>query len=239
MELSFGGGEEPKVAFSGMGKDLLTCGRDSLSAGVEASTTIKIFQPYQFEVGMYVQIGDDDNGGAGFLITAIDYGTDELTVAAAATAPNGVVVPMPVTAVTTGDIIPVIVGSVNLGTGGSHPVTSGKITLINNMELRNDEFGSDAATGLRHPARREVAFSLELYLLATDIDIINAAKKFVQNDIAIILGGTAGKILTIDMNQCEFEIPAITIPDEGEATLSISGKALGSTGEDELTLTFT
>jgi len=239
MEISFGGGEEPKVTFSGPGKDLLTCGRDSLSAGVDASTTIKIFKPYQFEVGMYVKIGTDDNGGAGFLITAIDVGLLELTVADVATAPNGFVIPMPVTATTAGDVIPVIVGSVDLGTGGSHPVTSGRVTLNNNLAMRNDEFGSDAPTGARYPAFREVTFSLDIYLLAGDIDIINSAKKFVQNDVAIILGGTAGKILTIDMNQCEFEIPAITIPEEGETTISISGKALGSAGEDELTVTFT
>ena len=242
MEISFGGGEEPKVAFSGPAKDLLHCGRDTLDEASAGDTQVVVHDSYRFEPGMYISVGDDDNTGSGYLIASINHATHTLTTVGNVTADDeSAVIPTVIVPVTGGDIIPVIVGSVNLGTGGTKPVTAGRITLNNNALLRNDEFGSASPTGVRYADWREVTFSFDIYLLATDLDIIGGAKQFVQNDIAIILGGTAGKILTIDMDQCEFEIPSITIPEEGETTITITGKALGTsgTGNDELILTFT
>ena len=53
-----------------------------------------------------------------------------------------------------------------------------------------------------------------------------------------MLGDTAGKKLQIDANQVEFDIPKIEVPDSDECTITLTGKCLGSSGEDEITATF-
>jgi len=184
----FGGGDEPKVTFSGEAKDHYLCG-STLNA----------------------QVASQSSGAA--------------------------VVPLPLTPTTIGNVIPVIVGNVKIGTP-EILITGCSFDVDQKVGLRNDEFGSESASGFRHPDFREVTCSLDLYFKKNAAKWLNDAKRFTAQDIEVNLGDTEGYKMEIDANQVEFEIPNIDVPDSDECTISLAGKCLGSAGEDEIVVKF-
>ena len=237
LSLKFGGADEPKVTFSGDAKDHYLCGSDTLDEAA-SSSAIVVHDARQFSIGMLIKVGSDDNSGAGFEITDIDYDTDTLTLNASATADDeSAVVPLPVSATTSGDVIPVIVGTVQIGTP-EILITGCTFDVDQKVALRNDEFGSASARGHRHPEFRDVTCSLDLYFEKAAAKWLNDAKRFTAQDIEVNLGDTDGYKLEIDADQVEFDIPNITVPDTGECTITLSGRCLGSSGEDELVVKF-
>lgn len=238
--LKFGGGDEPKVTFSGNAKDHLLCGSDTLASAASATSTITVNDASRFAIGMLVKVGDDDNTGSGFEITAIDYDTDQLTLDASVTDESlgAAVVPLPVSATTTGDIIPVIVGSFTVG-GSTVLITSGSFDVDQKVAMRNDEFATASASGFRHPEFRDVTCSFDLYFRKGAASWLNDAKRFGTLAVEAVLGNTAGSIVTVSAPTVEFDIPSVDVPDNDECTLTLNGKCLGSSGEDELTVTFT
>jgi len=241
LSFKFGGGDEPKATFSGEAKDHYLCGSDALAAGASTTTTITVDDARQFAVGMLIKVGTEDNSSAGFEITEIDYDTNQLTLSAQVTSQSedAAVIPMPLTATTTGDVIPVTAGTVLFESGATEILITGcTVDVDQKVLLRNDEFGSDSASGYRHPDFRDVAISLDLYFIKSAAKWLNDAKRFTAQDIEINLGVTDGYKMEIDAGQVEFEIPNITVPDNGECTITLAGKCLGSLGEDELTFSF-
>jgi hypothetical protein len=237
--IKFGGGDEPKVTFSGEGKDHYMNGSSTLASDATATADIVVTEPRQFAIGMKVKVGDDDNTGAGFTITDIDYDTDTLTLNASVTDEDSgaAVVPLPVTETTAGNVIPVVIGSVTMDSG-TVCLTGCSFDIDQKVKLRNDEFGYSSARGYRHPDYREVTCSLDLYFEKAAAKWVNDAKRFTAQDIAVVLGETSGSLVHIDANQVEFEIPKVEVPDADEATITISGKCMGSSGEDEITVAF-
>jgi len=239
MTLNWTGGDEPKVSFNGPAKDHYFCGSGTLAADATTTTTITVNDARQFAIDMLIKIGTEDNSGAGFKITEINYGTNVLTLNAQVESQSSgaAVIPLPLTPVTTGDVIPVIVGNVKFGSS-TILVTGCSFTVDQKIALRNDEFGSVSASGFRHPEFREVTCSLDLYFTKDAGRWLNDAKRFTAQDIEVNLGETEGYKLEIDASQVEFEIPNIDVPDTGECTISLAGKCLGSSGEDELIVSF-
>jgi len=239
LSLKWSGGDEPKVTFSGMAKDHKFCGSDALAAAATATSTITVDDARQFAVGMLIKVGDDDNTGSGFEITAIDYDTDQLTLDASVAdeAIDAAVIPLPITPTTAGDVIPVIVGTFKIG-GVTVYITEANFDIDQKVAFRNDEFGADSARGYRHPEFREVLCGFTLWFEKGAVKWLNDAKRFTEQEIEVVLGDTAGKKLQVDANQVEFDIPKVEVPDNDECTIAISGKCLGSSGEDEITMTF-
>ncbi len=239
MAIKFGGGDEPKVTFSGDGYDHMLSGSDKLTAQVTASKSIVVNDARHFCIGLLVTVGTEDNT-TGFGIDAIDYATNTLTLSDDVTsqAIGADVIPLAITPVTSGEIMVVTAGTIKIGTETIY-VTSGSFEIDQKPKFRNDEFGQSAPRGLRYAERREVSLSLELYFERGAIKWYNDAKRFTAQDISLLLGNTAGKEVQIDCNQVEFDIPSVKIPESDEATISLKGTCLGTaTGEDECTLTF-
>ena len=239
FSFKFGGGDEPKVTFSGEAKDHYLCGSDALASAASATTTITVDDARQFAIDMLIKVGTEDNSSDGFTITDIDYDTNQLTLNAqvADQAEDAAVIPLPLTATTSGDVIPVTAGTVKIGTP-EILITGCTIDIDQKVLLRNDEFGSASASGHRYPDLRDVAISLDLYFIKGAAKWLNDAKRFTAQDIEINLGVTDGYKMEIDANQVEFEIPNIDVPDTGECTIALAGKCLGSSGEDEITMKF-
>lgn len=237
--LKFGGGEEPKVTFSGEAKDHYLCGSGTLAAGASGTTTITVNDARQFCTGMLIKVGTEDNSGSGFLINTINYGANQLTLNAQVTSQSSgaAVIPLPLTATTAGDVIPIIVGNVKFETT-TILLTSCGFDIDQKAALRNDEFGTESASGFRYSEFREVTCSLEMYFRKGAAKWLNDAKRFTPQDIEVNLGDTDGYKMEIDANQVEFEIPNIDVPDSDECTISLTGKCLGSAGEDELKVSF-
>lgn len=239
LSLKFGGGDEPKFTISGEAKDHYHCGSGTLAEAALGTDTITVTDARQYAAGMLIKVGDDDNSGSGFTINSIDYDNDQLTLDASVTDEDSgaAVVPLPLTATTAGDVIPVTVGTVKFGTD-TILVTGCSFDIDQKVALRNDEFGSAVASGYRHPEFREVTCSLDLHFIKGAAKWLNDAKRFTAQDIEVVLGNTEGKKLQIDADQVEFEIPNIDVPDNEECTITLPGKCLGSSGEDEITMSF-
>ena len=238
FSLKWGGNDEPKVSFSGEAKDHYLCGSDVLTSAVTGAAIIYVTDASQFCVGMIVKVGTEDNTAAGFTISEIDFDDEKITLDASVTSQleGAAVIPLPITPTTSGSVIPVVVGSFTIGT--SVYVTEASVDIDQKVKLRNDEFGTSSARGHRHPEFREVTFGFTLYFEKGAAKWVNDAKRFATVDIAGVLGDTAGSMLQIDANQVELEIPKVDVPDNDECTLAITGKCMGSTGEDEVTMTF-
>ena len=60
------------------------CGESTLSSAINGATTptptVPVADARPFSVGARIQVGTDDNGGSGYTVTAVDTGTNELTV---------------------------------------------------------------------------------------------------------------------------------------------------------------
>jgi hypothetical protein len=237
--LKFGGGDEPKVTFSGQAKDHYLSGSDALAAEVTSSVYIYVADARRFAVGMKVKVGTETNT-TGFLIDAIDYATNKITLHTAVThqVAAAAVIPSPLTATTAGIVIPVIVGTVKFG-NTTILITGCSFDVDQKVKLRNDEFGSSSASGYRHPDFRDVSCSLDLNFTSGAAAWLNDAKRFTPQDIEVILGDTAGSKVQIDASQVEFDIPKPSVPDTDETKITLSGKCLAtSAGENELTVTF-
>ena len=237
--LKFGGGDEPKVTFSGEAKDHYLISSDVLTADATGTTVIEVTDARQYCTGMIIKVGTEDNSSAGFLINSIDYTLNKLTLNAQVTsqATGAAVIPLPITPTTTGDVIPVIIGSFKLNNGTVY-ITECGFDIDNKVKLRNDEFATSSARGYRHTEFREVTSNFTLYFEKGAAKWANDAKRFTAQDIEVNLGDTDGCKLEIDANQVEFEIPNIEVPDNDECTLPITGKCLGSAGEDEIKVVF-
>jgi hypothetical protein len=238
--IKFGGGEEPKVSFSGEAKDHYLCGSDTLDEAASATDTITVHDASQFAAGMLIKVGDDDNDGSGFTINSVDHDNEQLTLDASVTdeADESAVIPMPFTPTTAGNIIQVIVGTAKFGTTSLY-VTDFSLDIDQKVKMRNDEFGYSSARGYRHPEYREATCSLTLYFEKAAAKWLNDAKRFQTQDLEVVLGDTAGSICTINCNQVEFDIPNVDVPDADEATIALTGRCLGSSGEDEVNVVFT
>lgn len=244
LSLTFGGGDEPQVSFSGEAKDHSLSGSAYSTTATSTSSdkvSVAVTDALQFCAGMKVVIGTDTNSGAGYTIESINYTTGELdlsTNVSSIQAIGSLIAPLAITPTTAGSVIPVTIGSVAIGSTTVY-VTGGTFEIDQKVKMRNDEFGTSAARGFRHPECRDVSFSLDLYFDRGAAKWLNDAKRFTAQDIQVVLGSGSGCVLQIDANQVEFDIPKVSVPEQDEATISIAGKCLGTaTGEDEISVTF-
>jgi hypothetical protein len=123
-------------------------------------------------------------------------------------------------------------------TATSLPITAFEMTLANNIKAINDEAFTDSITDFV-TGYRTVTGSLSVRARADQMKEIILRKLFEQRDIQITIGSGTGTSVVIDMNQAEFDFSAIEIPEAEEATFELPFTALGSSGDDEMSLTFT
>jgi hypothetical protein len=237
--IKFGGGDEPKVTFSGDAVDHLFSGSDVLTAEVTADDAIVVTDARQFSLGMKVKVGTEDNT-TGFIISAIDYDTNTLTLSTAVEhqLTGAAVVPFGITPVTAGEILAVTAGTVTLG-GETIYLTGCTVDIDQAPKLRNDEYGQAAPRGLRYPDPRVVKCSMDLYFERGAAKWLNNAKRFGALDASIVMGSVAGKQVQIDLKAIEFDIPSVKIPEKEECTITLAGQADGTAaGDDEIVVTF-
>jgi hypothetical protein len=139
-------------------------------------------------------------------------------------------------ATTAGSPIYGVRGSFSIN-GTTYQITEATITVANNVELRNDVYGSDAAVGYRYTGKREVSGEFTMYLTTGWTTLYDLAAGFNNASLTIIAGNSTGNRFKIYIPYVEWEIPAVEIPETGEGTLRIPFRARGSSGEDEIVIT--
>ncbi len=241
MKFSLSGEEEAKLEITGEGKEWVTTTPTTLDGDVAAAaTSFTVVDDYAIEVGSVVQIGADDNGGAGYEVTAYNETTKVATISAVlvGASDGDAVVPFFPTAVTAGEPLGCFPGTISID-GDTICFTEMEVTINNNFSMKNDCFGYESAIGYVGTARREVTFSGTTYFSNDNNKLKAKSASFNDVPIIITVGDTAGDRLILNMPEAELNIIPIEIPTEEEVTMSIEGVALAKTTlETEISATF-
>lgn len=131
----------------------------------------------------------------------------------------------------------IIVGASSART--AYKTTQFSFTLNNQGSLRNSQFGTDSASGF-FVNKRDVNFSVTLWLEAGQTGLRNDAKNFTMQEIVLQLGNAVGSTCAVRFPRAEFNIPKIEAPDDTEVMVPFDGVSLGSLalGNDEVVLAF-
>ncbi len=242
MTLSFSGGDEPRISFEGVAKDHIHTGTAELDGAMAATATMLVdavdgFNIYKDSV---VQIGSDDNSGAGHKVI-VDTARPSFTMQFPATASDGdPVVPFTPTEVTAGSPIAGILGSIDIDfpAGSTElPITAFEITLTNNNKAVVDQAFQDSLTQII-TGFRAVAGSISLRLGKAEAIQLGGRKTFTTRLLTVESGDTAGQKVLITLPSIEIDFSSVDIPEAEEATFTLPFTALGTTGEDEMELKF-
>lgn len=119
--------------------------------------------------------------------------------------------------------------------GTAYPFMTGAIKLANNLELRNEEFGTDRPQGYYRNGFRAVTFSLEARV--TDSMTVYALAEVGSNfELHLQTGLTEGNIVAVRAPVCQFEQTPDTPDDNGALAWSYAGVCLETTGNDEFAI---
>ena len=241
-EIAFSGVDECRLTFSGDCAYLLWTGVDTVSSISGQDVTVS--NAYNFRVGSVIQVGDDDNGGTGYLVTARNVSTNVLTVGGpgAPSAGNGDVVKpfLPTTTVCSTEPVFGTVGSFSLGGVTNLAMRTATFRVNNNAGMRNDVYGQEFATAMTLTDLREVAADFSIWADLNIWKFLGFAESRVAKAISCVSGATAGNILTVAATEAILEIPNVEMPGRGEVAVTLPARIVDSSGaEGEITATWT
>lgn len=249
---------EPMFSFSGPAKKAIETGSGVLSAASDDTDEI-VLDPGEaenFDVGSLIDVGANTNSGAGFLVTAIDYATDTLTlsaVVAAGQAIGSVVAPHDEFVLTGLTEAPVFGHhfSLTYDGGGTFEDTGVSIAGMKITGKRNVKSRMVAGTETVEffiPGNREITGSITFFGRVEDLKKVLRRRRLSSvNPIAIqcVLGDSITGSF-----QCVIDLPAVSLDytssynfggtDSGEeATIEIPFVARESGIEEDDALTMT
>ena len=184
-------------------------------------------------------IGDDDNAGAGFEITAVAVATNTLTISpgiATAQAAGAPVEPF----LPAGTVIgsPVKSRDITVSVGGVTTKVKGiDLTMANNIQYLEDEIGSEPYPTAYVEDRRSVSGNLSLYFRQDDLRLFYDGYQGNEVALEIDCGQDAGKRARFIMNRVSLAVPRVN-PTAPTVELGMDFVALGTNGEDEIQLNF-
>jgi hypothetical protein len=108
--------------------------------------------------------------------------------------------------------------------------------FTNNIRYLEDEITTSGYPSAFAADNRKITGSTSIYLRGEDLHYFYKARNNTNVKIEMIGGTVAGKIFTLTMPYCNFSVPPIA--GEMEKQLSLEFQALGSAGEDEVSLKF-
>lgn len=194
-------------------------------------------------VNALVKFAAEDNGGAGYRITAVSGDTITITpgLAGGITAGDDVdfVVPSQTLA---GNIRGGIDSDMTIG-GTSIGFISAKVDVVTGIKGLDKEATTDRASAVLRAARREVSFEAVVYA-KTDDDVIaqlqgRAIRELSQAIIIRCGPNTAGARMKFSLPAVTLAVKPVEIPDAEEATYTLSGRAVQSASAgDELSVIF-
>jgi hypothetical protein len=255
VAFDFPGDAEATLTVGGGCKEEFASGTSTLAGAMlvgATSFTVPAGEGYRFEKNTRVMINAEGaNTDEVVLITDVNYATDTLTVtraqastAASAHAISAVVGPYEPSMTVAGSPITgtkgefVITGA-TASARDTHETTTQGLTITNNITARNNAIGQESATGFFSTGKREVGFSVTLWLTKDKLQYYNKAKRFVLQEILMQWGKEVGKSWAAKVGQAEFNIPAIDGGGDDEVMLSFSGIGLASAaGNDECVIAY-
>ena len=196
--------------------------------------------------GVYIQFTDtsgassEDNGGAGYLVTAVDYDTDTITISptlAGDLADDDEVRPLLPAQTLTGSVI----GSVNSGfTIDADPIgmISAKTTFATGIKGLSQECTTDRPNRLvRGP--RAINVEGQFYFLDESNKYLGGAWNTATRALVQTIGAASAARVKLSTPKIRLKVAGIDVPADGNATFALSGQARQSAAAaDEFTLAF-
>lgn len=240
ITISLSGTDAAKISASGFASEVLRAGVGTIAT--DSGTDIVFNETDRakaFDVGMYINVDTITDQ----VISAVTEGSNQITVPShTAQSEDELVVPsvcaLAQTFTSTATVIAGILGSMSLDSA-SFNILAAEVTLINNARAHNDRYGAAKTTDF-HQENRQVQGSITVRLSDTNFQDLARTKNNETRDLQLVAGTAAGKIVTLDLNQVTFDYSAIPSGGaEGDVIVTIPFKALGSSGEDEFSMTLT
>lgn len=241
MRISWSGADYVTIEFSGIAKAFGEAGT-STTSGTETtgSTIVTVADADFFAAYGVVQIGSLTNGGAGFQISAVNFTTEKITLETTATwnTAQSVAPYLPTPTLTGNPVHSAGKATLSLD-GGSTTIghVNGYVEVATGLDLLNTEANTSSPSDVIMASQREVSFGFELLLKKSETYLMSHFRRKVSKDLQVIIGDTSTEKMQIDMNTCEIDPVPRDIPDSGPGRIPLTGVALGSSGEDEISIT--
>jgi hypothetical protein len=220
------------------------CGTDNVkSDGTTSDNKFIVNNPKLFEVGARIHnvTAEDDNTGAGYEITAVDYTTGEITLGdldSVVWTADDVIAPFLPAATEVGEPLASRLTTIDFGADTSKRIQTMNITLNDPVQYIEDELSSDGCPTEYMEQVRDYGGTVTLYLRKADVKYFYEGFNDTELAVAIKFGGdVAGKKATLNLSHVSIAVPEVAT-NAPAVNMSIGIKALGSTGEDSATLTF-
>lgn len=253
MKMMFAGGEEPKISFSGRAMSFAHTGTSTLNGAMSASTTMVVQTADKNAFMTNANAAGTASEGARSVIKIddgsspqtdaevdVDTSAPSFTISAAGTHDNAAVVTPYVP--THADKGSPIAGTSGTFTWDSFAakVTALEFEIKNNVTYNDDEAFAGGMTDAI-PNLREITGSMTFRIRKDHVIHIQNRKELVVRALSLTVGGAAqsGTRLVVSMPYCELEFNEVSVPETEEATINATFRALGSSGNDALTLTHT
>lgn len=202
--------------------------------GGTPQATLQVADAKKFTVGSYIEVGAQTNSAAGFQVTAVNIGTNVITLSpsiANVTSGDQVKPWIPALGSEVGVPIHGRLGSATLG-GANLPLLSGSITLANNFKMLNEEKnGLNFANRAARRSTRGVTVNASVYFDANQPRRFYDALNQVRGDLVFPWGSTAANRFKLTAKNCEFGAPKISGAEE--KIIALEGQAFASTSLDD------
>lgn len=221
--------------------ELRWTGTDEMAALAAISATLlTVKDAKKYTIGSYIKIGSNDNAGAGYQVTNVNYGTNVLTITpglTAGVAADDVVAPWLPTGSENGTIVHGRFGTVTRG-GVSLPLMSGEISLGFPVKMLNEEKnGLNFANRFATVGIREVQANVNVLFDANAGKWWYDASQGTQGDLICNWGTVTAQRYKLTAKNQILSSPQASGGEE--RIVAMTGKAFASTSyDDELTLVF-
>ena len=111
----------------------------------------------------------------------------------------------------------------------------GRITFEDNRGLLNEEVGTDSASEVLRQGKRNVTFSLDMYMKKLNTNILlGGMYNNTASDIRVNIGQNTGATVTFVMKKAKWDMVGPDIADNDMARITLTGRAYGTNGNDSL-----
>ncbi len=250
FKVSYTGTSLPMLGFEGGSADHYFTGYTTLTTGLSGGeTAVVVDDPDQITIGSVISVGSSNNSGGsppGHLVTNKVSSTLTVSPAISGAQLSGVTIaPYVPTETTAGSILAHPLCSATL----SAPITGGSTTLQvvsfelvskNNYEIVDDEAGSAIVTDLI-PSWRDTTGTITFRARRDQLIRYGHWRSAVATTraLTVTLGTSAGNRMVVSLPYIEVENPKIETPEAESCMITLPFYALGSSGADELAVSFT
>jgi hypothetical protein len=235
------------VTYRGMAKKWGYTGNSSLDITGASMTKVvsgvTVYNSRQFTEGSCIQVKTDVHGASGFILKTSNFTNNRLTFSLGCTGMNSThsefdsVWPHNPVPITAGSPVHAKVGYLSLdGSATQVKHLGGRITFDNGRTLLADEVGFDSATEVLRDTKYKTTVSLEFLMKKDQVGLLlgSAYDDATSGKVHVGIGSTTGGIYEFQMKRVKWDIVAPNVPAEGDARVTMTGRAYGINGQDSL-----